>query len=470
MAQELKQELRLVQKLVLTPQLQQAIKLLQLTRMELQEQVNQELCENPVLEEIQYGQENGGGEEGDPVQEVDNIADTILKGMERDENWGSYSPSYSGSFTDSDEKQHFIENTYAKKTSLLDHIMWQLRMNSIDDDEFRVGTIIAGNLNDDGYLTISIEEVAERGESEPSFAEGVLKKIQLFDPVGVASRNLKECLKVQAECYNVSDPVVISLIDNYLPKLLNKNYGYLAKKLGVSKEAVLEAVEIISSFEPKPGRPFITEEPRYITPDVYVFKFDNEYVVTLNDNGLPKLRINNYYRNILKDGSDVPESTRDFIRERIKSATWLIKSIQQRQRTMYKVSKSIVSHQLDFLEKGEKYLKPLVLRDVAQDVEVHESTVSRVTNGKYIHTPRGVFELKFFFTSRVSSTSEDGESMESVKSRIKEIISGENPKKPITDKQIVEVLKGKGIFIARRTIAKYREMMGILSSAGRREG
>jgi RNA polymerase sigma-54 factor len=203
---------------------------------------------------------------------------------------------------------------------------------------------------------------------------------------------------------------------------------------------------------------------------VYVFKFDNEYVVTLNDNGLPRLRINNYYRNILKDGRGVPESTRDFIRERIKSATWLIKSIQQRQRTMYKVSKSIVSHQHDFLEKGVKYLKPLVLRDIAQDVEVHESTVSRVTNGKYIHTPRGVFELKFFFTSRVSSTSEDGESMESVKSRIKEIISDENPNKPITDKQIMEVLKGEGIFLARRTIAKYREMMGILSSAGRREG
>ncbi|MBN1574859.1 MAG: RNA polymerase factor sigma-54 [Deltaproteobacteria bacterium] len=472
MAQELKQELRLVQKLVLTPQLQQAIKLLQLTRLELLEHVNQELCENPVLEEYQDGQDGREGEGEDVVDshKEDLTIDAILKGAGGDDSWGTYTSTYSGSFADSDEKQQFIENTCIKKTSLLDHLMWQLRMNNFSEEEIKIGTIIAGNLNDDGYLTLSIEEVSERGECEPSFAEDILKRIQMFDPVGVASRDLKECLRVQAEYYEVSNPVVLAIIDEYLPKLSSKNYDYIAKKLGVDKKYVMNAIDVITALEPKPGRSFVTEEPKYITPDVYVFKFDNEYLVTLNDNGLPRLRINKFYRDILRDGSTASEGAKDFIKERIKSATWLIKSIQQRQRTMYKVAKSIITHQEEFLEKGAKYLKPLVLRDVAQDVEVHESTVSRVTNGKYIHTPRGVFELKFFFTTRVASNSEDGRSMESVKSRIKELISGEDPKRPITDKQIVRLLESEGVFLARRTIAKYREMMGILSSAGRRGG
>ncbi len=470
MAQELKQELKLTQKLILTPQLQQAIKLLQLTRVELLEHVNQELCENPVLEEFQEDQDGREGEKGDEVNsnKEDLTIESILKGAGGDDTWGSYPSSYSGSFTDSDEKQQFIENTCIKKTSLLDHILWQLRMNNFSEEEFKIGTIIAGNLNDDGYLTLSIEEVSERGGCEPSLAEEVLKDIQLFDPVGVASRDLKECLNVQADYYEVSDPVVFTVIDEYLPKLSNKNYTYIAKKLGVKKERLMDAIEVITALEPKPGRSFITEEPSYIVPDVYVFKFENEYVVTLNDSGLPRLRINRFYRDILRDGSSASDGVKDFVKERIKSATWLIKSIQQRQRTMYKVAKSIVTYQEEFLERGTKYLKPLILRDVAQDVEVHESTVSRVTNGKYIHTPRGVFELKYFFTTRVASNSQDGRSMESVKSRIKELISSEDPKSPITDKQIVRLLESEGVFIARRTIAKYREMMGILSSAGRR--
>ena len=470
MAMQLKQELKLVQKLILTPQLQQAIKLLQLTRMELSEQVNQELSENPVLEEVQDGQDNENQEEGDENEKDDFNVENLLKGMESGDSWENYPTSYSGSFTDSDEKQHFIENTHAKKTSLLDHLLWQLRMNSSTEEEVRVGTIIVGNLNDDGYLTITIGEVVEKGMCDQSTALEILKKIQLFDPVGVASRNLKECLKVQAQSYNITNPVVLAVIDEYLPKLLNRNFTYISKKLHVSKDAIMEAVEIISALEPKPGRPFITEEPHYIVPDVYVFKFDNEYVVKLNNTGLPKLRLSNFYKQILRDGKDTPDSTKDFIKERISSATWLIKSIQQRQKTIYKVSKSIVSHQVDFLDKGTKYLKPLILRDVAEDVEVHESTVSRVTNGKYMHTPRGVFELKYFFTSRVATSSNEDKSMVSVKSRIKEIISDEDPKKPITDKQIMGILEKEGVFLARRTVAKYREMMSILSSAGRKEG
>ncbi len=474
MAMQLKQELKLVQKLILTPQLQQAIKLLQLTRMELSEQVNQELNENPVLEEVQDGEdsqeEQDNQEEGDKYKNDDLNVESLLKSMESSDNWENYPTSYSGSFADSGEKQHFIENTYAKKTSLLDHLLWQLRMNSLTEEEVRVGTIISGNLNDDGYLTITIEEVAEKGGCDQSTALEILKKIQLFDPVGVASRDLKECLKVQAKSYNITNPVVSAVIDQYLPKLLNRNFTFISKKLHVSKDAILEAVEIISALEPKPGRPFITEEPHYIIPDVYVFKFDNEYVVKLNNTGLPKLRLSNFYKKILIDGKNTPDSTKDFIKERINSATWLIKSIQQRQKTIYKVSKSIVSHQVDFLDKGTKYLKPLILRDVAEDVEVHESTVSRVTNGKYMHTPRGVFELKYFFTSRVATSSDEDKSMVSVKSRIKEIISDEDPKKPITDKQIMGVLEKEGVFLARRTVAKYREMMSILSSAGRKEG
>lgn len=458
MALELKQELKLSQKLVLTPQLQQAIKLLQLTRMELAEHINQELTENPVLEETI--------EQSESEKSQDAILDTIIA----EDKWGSYYSTYSGGggFSGDFDKQSFIENISVEKTSLLDYITWQFKMSNAKDEEMEISAIVAGNLNDDGYLTVSVEEIARSIKKDDQEVLNVLKKIQLLDPVGVAARDLSECLMIQASYYNVSSPIVTEIIKEYLPKLQNKNYSYIAKKLGVSEDEVIDAVDIITSLDPKPGRAYTDESPQYIVPDIYVYKVNDEYIITLNDTGLPRLRISSFYRKVLRDGQDVPKGTKDFIKDRIKSATWLIKSIQQRQKTIYNVAKSIVDHQSAFLDKGIKHLKPLILKEIADDVGVHESTVSRVTNGKYIHTPRGVFELKYFFTGKVNSDVGDDRSVESVKERIKEIISNEDSKKPISDQKITSILKEEGIIMARRTVAKYREMMGILSSSMRK--
>ncbi len=458
MALELKQELRLSQKLVLTPQLQQAIKLLQLTRMELLEHINQELTENPVLEETI--------EQSEAEKNQDAILDAIIA----EDGWGSYYNTYptGGGFSGEYDKQSFIENISVEKTSLLDHITWQFKMSDATDEEMEVCAAIAGNLNDDGYLMVSVEEISQSIEKDDQEVLRVLKKIQLLDPVGVAARDLSECLMIQASSYNVSSPTVMEIIKNYLPKLQNKNYSYIARKLGVSEKKVTDAVEIITSLDPKPGRAYNIENPQYITPDIYVYKVNDEYIITLNDNGLPRLRINSFYRKVLRGGQDVPKGTKDFIKDRIKSATWLIKSIHQRQKTIYNVAKSIIDHQSEFLDKGIMHLKPLILKEIADDVGVHESTVSRVTNGKYIYTPRGVFELKYFFTGKVNSEAGDDRSVESVKERIKEIISNENPKRPVSDQKITTILKYEGTLMARRTVAKYREMMCILSSSMRK--
>jgi RNA polymerase sigma-54 factor len=456
MIQELKQELKLTQKLVLTPQLQQAIKLLQLTRLELVEQINQELMENPLLEDA--------GEETD-AESNDSVLDQIIM----DDTYSSYDGADSSAgFTDSDEKQHFIENVCLEKTSLMDHLIWQLKMSSLCGADAEIGAIIAGNLNDDGYLTSTVEEIAESMKCEPSSVEEVLKRIQLFDPVGVASRDLSECLLVQARHYGVGTPTVRTIIEHHLRELEKRNYAGIAKKLGVSVAEVIEAVEVITGFDPKPGRLFVDYEPQYIIPDVYVHKVGDEYTISLNDSGLPRLRISSFYRSMLTGARDVPVATKDFIKDRIRSATWLIKSIRQRQRTLYRVAKSIVDHQKDFMDRGVSSLRPMILREVAEDVGVHESTVSRVTNGKYMHTPRGVFELKYFFTGKICSINGEEKSVESVKERIREIIAQEDGKKPVSDQKITQALKREGIPVARRTVAKYREMLGILSSSSRK--
>jgi len=457
MVQELKQELKLTQKLVLTPQLQQAIKLLQLTRLELVEHINQELMENPMLEEA--------GE--DAEQEA---ADTVLDRIIGDD---PYSSSYDGAdsaagFRDSDEKQHFIENVCLEKTSLMDHLVWQIKMSSMCDADAEIGAIIAGNLDDDGYLMVSVEEIAEKRRCDLASVERVLERIQFFDPVGVASRNLSECLLVQARHYALDTPTVRSILEDHLKELEKRNYSAIAKKIGVPIAEVTKAVEIITGFDPKPGRLYVDYEPQYIIPDVYVYKVGNEYVISLNDNGLPRLRVSPLYRSILTGARNVPNATKDFIKDRMKSAAWLIKSIHQRQRTLYRVARSIVDYQKDFLDKGVGFLRPMVLREVADNVGVHESTVSRVTNGKYIHTPRGVFELKYFFTGKICSANGEEKSVESVKERIREIIAHEDGGKPVSDQKIMLVLRREGLTVARRTVAKYREMLGILSSSSRK--
>ncbi len=302
----------------------------------------------------------------------------------------------------------------------------------------------------------------------PEAVEEVVKRIQMFDPVGVGARNLGECLLAQLEALGEPDPIAREIVMHHMTRLRNRNYGQIAKKLGVSLNRVMDAIRLISEMEPKPGRQYSGEEVQNIIPDVFVYKIEGEYVVVLNEDELPRLRINSTYRNMLRSGNGTPDCDRRYIQDRLRSAVWLLKSIHQRQRTIYRVTKSLVKFQREFLDKGVNYLRPLVLRDVAEDIEMHESTVSRATNNKYVHTPQGIFELKYFFNNSISSFRGEDFASESVKNLIKDIIAKENPRKPYSDEKIVHMLRGMNINIARRTVAKYRESLKILSSNERK--
>ncbi|MGA2332105.1 MAG: RNA polymerase factor sigma-54 [Syntrophales bacterium] len=485
MAFELKQNLKLSQQLVMTPQLQQAIKLLQLSRLELTDLITQEMEENPLLEEIAAEEypEDTTVPESDTVEIADREE---IKAVERTEeitgegdgkeefDWNSYLEDYGPTgvrYDRKDDEAPSWDNMLMVKPSLTDHLMWQLKLSRITDAEMKIGEQIIGNLDNNGYLVASVEEIAKQEGAEESFVEGVLKKVQEFDPPGIAARDIKECLLIQARILGMLTPLVESIINDHLKDLETKNYTNISRKLKVPMSEVLQAVCIISSMDPKPGSVYTEERIDTITPDVYVFKSGDEYKIILNDDGLPKLRISNFYKEIMGGHNAYPdaENSRKYIRERMQSATWLIKSIQQRQRTIYKVTESILKLQRDFFNYGINYLKPLVLRDIADDVEMHESTISRVVTNKYMHTPRGIFELKYFFSSRIQKTSGDAVASKSVKEEIKNIVSAENPKKPYSDSDIVDLLKKSGISIARRTVAKYREMMGVLPSSKRKK-
>ncbi|MGD1152771.1 MAG: RNA polymerase factor sigma-54 [Syntrophales bacterium] len=485
MAFELKQNLKLSQQLVMTPQLQQAIKLLQLSRLELTDLITQEMEENPLLEELtseEYPEDTTVPEfdaveiaDREEIKAVERTEEITGEGDGKEEfDWNSYLEDYGPTGVRYDRKDDDApswDNVLKVKPSLTDHLMWQLKLSRITDAEMKIGEQIIGNLDSNGYLAASIEEIAKQEGVEESFVEGVLKKIQEFDPPGIAARNIKECLLIQARILGVLTPLGESIINEHLKDLETKNYSNISRKLKVPMSEVLQAVCIISSMDPKPGSVYTEERIDTITPDVYVSKAGEEYKIILNDDGLPKLRISNFYKEIMGGSNTYPdaENSRKYIRERMQSATWLIKSIQQRQRTIYKVTESILKLQRDFFNYGINYLKPLVLRDIADDVEMHESTISRVVTNKYMHTPRGIFELKYFFSSRIQKTSGDAVASKSVKEDIKKIVSAENPKKPYSDSDIVDLLKKSGISIARRTVAKYREMMGVLPSSKRKK-
>jgi len=486
MALEIKQSLKLSQSLVITPQLQQAIKLLQLSQMELVEMVNQEMMENPMLEE--------GGEIEEPhAQEPPEIT-AEREGLEApaevkteqapevggkegdfknepvDFDWDNYMNTYNAPEMvqrQIDELPSY-ENTLANKTSLFDHIMWQLQLSSFDQAEMKVGTLILGGINDDGYFQDSLEDIALKSDEPVDFVEHVLLRIQEMDPPGVAARDLKECLLLQVRHISPHQQILANIIENHLHNLERRDYPRIARDLKISIEKVQELAKIIHELEPKPGREFSTTDAQYITPDVYVNKIGNEWVVVLNEDGLPKLKVSSLYRNMM-EGDANKGATKEYVQNKLRSAIWLIRSIHQRQRTLYRTAKTIVKFQQDFFEKGISHLRPMILRDVANEIEMHESTVSRVTTNKYMHTPHGIFELKFFFNSGIANTQGDSVASESIKNKIKGLISQENPKKPLSDQEIVTLLKDVNIDVARRTVAKYREMMGILPSSKRRQ-
>jgi len=486
MAFELKQNLKLTQQLVMTPQLQQAIKLLQLSRLELVDLISQEMEENPLLEEIASDdyQEDAAIPESDTNDTV--VEREEIKTIERTEeitgegdgkeefDWNNYLEDYGPTgvrYDRKDDETPSWDNMLMVKAQLVDHLMWQLKLSRFSDAEMKVGEQIIGNLDNNGYLVASIEEIAAQEGVETCFVESVLIKIQEFDPPGIAARDIKECLLIQARILGVLSPLVEMIIKEHLKDLETKNYPSISRKLKVPLSDVLQAVIVISNMDPKPGGIYSEERIDTIIPDVYVFKSGDEYKIILNDDGLPKLRISNFYKEIMSGIGPHPdaENSKKYIRERMQSATWLIKSIQQRHRTIYKVTESILKLQREFFDHGITYLKPLVLRDIADDVEMHESTISRVVTNKYMHTPRGIFELKYFFSSRIQKSSGDTVASKSVKEEIKKMVSSEDPKKPYSDSDIVKLLKKTGVSIARRTVAKYREMMAILPSSKRKK-
>jgi RNA polymerase sigma-54 factor len=482
MALEIKQVPKLVQRPVITPQLQQAIRLLQLMRQELVDLISQEIKDNPLLEEVEEGKEIAEAEESlagqgkeEPRAETEQTPEVKGEGEGADDyDWESYLGSYNlslvcGQASQDGEERPSFENFVTKRTTLFDHLFWQLQLSHFTEEEHEVGTYIIGNLDEDGYLKVSLDDVSAEMHVPVGKVERVLRKIQQFDPVGVAARDLKECLLIQLEQMAVRDSVAEKIVLEYLSLLKNRNHAAIARGIGVPLERVNHAAFLISKLDPKPGKAFGGEVIQEITPDVYVYKVEGEYVIYLNDENIPRLRVNSFYRNLLKESHVAGEGDRKYIREKLRSALWLIRSIDQRQRTIYKVATSIVKFQKEFLDKGIQFLKPLVLRDVAEDIQMHESTISRVTNDKYVQTPQGIYELKFFFNAGIISTQGEILASESVRNQLRKIISEEDPKKPFSDEKLVHILKEMNIHIARRTISKYREMMKILSSNERRK-
>jgi RNA polymerase sigma-54 factor len=471
LAQRLGQEIKLSQQLIMTPQLQLAIKLLQLPRLDLAGFLKEELESNPVL---------------DDEEESCDEPDKELKAGKEDMDWEAYAESYSSKppefafRRDNESDGDLIEKTLTKKTTLTDYLMWQLRMSDFTPQQKDVGAFLIGNIDEDGYLRVvegysddtayleeSLKEVSKITGASVTDIDEVLKKVQQFDPPGVAARNLKECLLLQVRLLPVRDAVLEAVISNHLEDIEKRKYKVISSALKVSFESIVDVVKVISTLNPRPGRAYDSEEVHTVIPDVYVHKVGDEYVITLNEDGLPKLRISSYYKKLIMN-KDETNDAKSYVKERLRAAMWLIKSIHQRQRTIYKVVESIVKLQREFLDKGIEYLRPMVLRDVAEDIEVHESTVSRVTSNKYVHTPRGIFELKYFFSTSINKTDGTDVSADLIKEKVKKIIINEDSRRPLSDEKIAKIIKNTGIVLARRTVAKYRESMSILPSSKRR--
>ncbi len=476
MGLELRQSLNLTQQLIMTPQLQQAIKLLQLSRLELLDTIYEEMEANPVLEEQTSGESDDdrpGLEEHDQVSSPGpDVQEVKVEERARDDvDWDSYLSEYSTAkapYPYEEKESIGVENMTGSQGNLYSHLLWQLNMSNLTDYERDIGVCIIENLNEDGYLDAEWDEITRDAGCSDHEAAAVLEVIQKFDPVGVASFDMRESLLVQARFQGLGGTVVEKIIEDHLADLENRKYDRVAKKLGIDLEEVFAAIGVIQSFDPKPGRQYSDEETIYITPDIYVIRVGDDYEILQNEDGLPKLRVSSYYREVLREGREIPDNAKAYIQDKLRSAAWLIKSIHQRQRTIYKVTESIVKFQRNFLDKGVTELKPMVLRDVAEDIGMHESTVSRVTTNKYVHTPQGLFELKYFFNSSIKSFDGDSFASESVKEHIRNIIKNEDRSNPRSDQEIAEILIGKNINVARRTVAKYREAMGILPSRKRK--
>jgi len=478
----MKQSLKQSQSLTMTPQLQQAIKLLTLTHLEMTDVISQEMVENPMLEEMGSEQSQAELDNDKPLQEFETKAEDfagpeVVDKKTDDFDWDKYvdsynntssTPSGSASNFNSDDDQPNYENMVSNDQSLQDHLEWQARMDGMSGDELMLAISIIHNIDDDGFLELDLEELLKDYPDKLKTAQFILSKIKKFDPVGCGSTSTKEALLLQAQNIHGGSELCEKIVENHLEDLYQKKYTLIAKENGTSLENVKTAELTIMNFHPRPGRLISPERTQYVVPDIYVREVSGKLVVKLNNEGVPRLKVSKLYQQLLKNKDD--KNTKDYVQDKLRSALWLIKSIENRQKTIVKVSEAILAYQPEFFIKGAEYLKPMILKDIAREVEMHESTISRVTTNKFMHTPLGTFELKYFFSSGVGGKSGGTDiASESLKLKIKALISQEDPKKPLSDQKIADLLSEMGFEVARRTVAKYREALGVMSSSKRKK-
>jgi RNA polymerase sigma-54 factor len=477
MALEGRLELKLTQKLVLTPQLQLAIKLLQMPQLELSEALTQELTENPFLEEIAEEKEDLTREEIDNVETQPATDDTeapleklITGGLSVDDYFderGSDGRDL-GYFSPDTVEHPSFEQFMFKEVDLVEHLMWQLRLTDVPEDIREIGEMIIGNIDENGYLRASDEEISSAVPADLDKVACAIQCIQRFDPPGIAARNLQECLILQLRALNLSDSLAEKIVLNNMSDIEKKRYQQLAKQYNVSLDGVMMAVSIVEGLEPKPARNLSTSAAAYIVPDVYLVRTEEGYQIILNDDGLPRLRLSNEYKKLLRARNTLSKEEKQFVDEKLRSAVWLLKSLDQRNKTIYRVTESILEFQRDFFDKDVSHLRPLNLKDIATTLGMHESTISRVTSNKYLSCSHGIFNFRFFFSSALQSPTGTVSST-SVKDVIRKLISEEDAQKPLSDQRIVEMLKAKDIIIARRTVAKYREELKIPPQGSRKK-
>jgi RNA polymerase sigma-54 factor len=481
MALELRQQLKLAQKLVMTPQLRQAIKLLQLNRLELTDALQTEMEQNPLLEEAVDLPDNNINPESLSAEEITELPEAAATSQVAGDdpssvgevNWEDYANNFDSDFSfaretppaDAPSQFDFISAT----PGLDSYLQWQLSHLELDELDKEIAHFIVGNLNGHGFFEADIPDICTFINCSTEEAEGVLRLVQSLDPAGIAARDIRESLLLQLDRKGLDESLAYRIVDEYMDQLQTRNYALIARQTGVTARKVQAAVDVISSLIPYPGNEFSNEQTNYVVPDVYVYKIDGEFVIQLNNDGLPRLQLSDEYRKLIKLKKKLSSESRGYLQEKKRSAEWFIKSLQQRQRTIYKVMESLLKFQHDFFEKGPGYLKPLILHDVAEDIGMHESTVSRVTSNKYAHTPQGIYELKYFFSTAVATTNGDTVAAEAIKNRIKQLIQKEDSAKPLSDNKISELLKEEGIKVARRTVAKYRDQMKILPVKHRRK-
>ena len=459
--------LNLSQRLVMTPSLLQKIELLTLNRLELSDLLNQELAENPVLEEAIEQPEIEPGERTEEEKESAKDEDGY-EDFDYEYFFGEYlSPSYRSREREARSDQPSFDLFLATPSTLSDHLNWQLNLNDVSAEIREIGYFIIGNINEDGYLVVSVEEIVESLHASREKVEEALSVVQSLDPLGIASRTLQECLLIQIRADGLEGSLAEQLVRDHLPLIQARRFKELVKQVGCSLEEIAEAMETVRSFSPKPGQKHSQTNPIYIQPDVHIYKVDGEYQIALNDDGLPKLRLSRAYRELLQR-KNVSKETKSFVKERFRSAIELLKSVDQRQQTIYRACVVIIDRQRQFLDRGVKYLKPMLIKDVAEELGVHSSTVSRVVSNKHAHTPQGVIELRKFFTSGIESSDGEDLSVVQVKERIKDILANEETDKPFSDQKIAEALNHDGIQITRRTVAKYRDQMHIPGSRQRK--